>query len=195
MSVHIMKTSRENIFEAALELFSKFGYFGTTVAQIAKRSGLSNGALYRHFTGKRELAEEIYREVMTSLLQAFRQIREDNLDFKGKLELVVNYLLGIAAEHPQRINFIFFLKHSEFLSPPQLKLTRDVCEEIKMMVAAAAETGEIADMNPQFGAAMIMGTINKLIEMHNFKLLNDSLEDMTKQCQNLFLNGLSCKSD
>lgn len=40
---------RREIAEAALKLMGKHGFYGTTVARIAKAVGISNSALYAHF--------------------------------------------------------------------------------------------------------------------------------------------------
>jgi AcrR family transcriptional regulator len=46
---------REQILAAALELFRKQGFEGTTTRQIAAELGMSNGNLYTHFRSKDEL--------------------------------------------------------------------------------------------------------------------------------------------
>ena len=47
--------SREEILDAALACFASRGYHETSVDDIAARAGLSKGAIYWHFAGKREL--------------------------------------------------------------------------------------------------------------------------------------------
>ena len=47
--------ARQRLVRAALELFSEQGYDNTTVAQIAKRAGLTKSTFFRHFPDKREV--------------------------------------------------------------------------------------------------------------------------------------------
>ena len=47
--------SRGEILDAALACFAARGYHETSVDEIAARAGLSKGAIYWHFKGKREL--------------------------------------------------------------------------------------------------------------------------------------------
>lgn len=47
--------SRQKIFQAAFEAFAEKGFEKTSMDEIVKRSGLSKGTLYWHFTNKREL--------------------------------------------------------------------------------------------------------------------------------------------
>lgn len=47
--------SRSAILEAALHLFSKQGYRGTSIREIAQEAGLSTGNVYHHFPDKEAL--------------------------------------------------------------------------------------------------------------------------------------------
>ncbi len=46
---------RDRIIRAALAVFAEKGYRGATIADVVRRSGLSVGAIYSHFSGKEEL--------------------------------------------------------------------------------------------------------------------------------------------
>ena len=45
----------QRLVMAAFELFAEQGYDGTTVSQIATRSGLTRSTFHRHFSDKREV--------------------------------------------------------------------------------------------------------------------------------------------
>ncbi|MEV6836302.1 TetR family transcriptional regulator [Streptomyces sp. NPDC051133] len=47
--------ARERLAEAALELYSERGFEQTTVAEIAKRAGLTERTFFRHYADKREV--------------------------------------------------------------------------------------------------------------------------------------------
>lgn len=46
---------RREIAEAALRIMSRHGYYGTSVARIAKAVGISNSALYQHFQNREDV--------------------------------------------------------------------------------------------------------------------------------------------
>jgi AcrR family transcriptional regulator len=52
--------SREQVLEAALQLFSSQGYRATSVREIAERAGVSTGNVYHHFPDK----ETIFRTLL-----------------------------------------------------------------------------------------------------------------------------------
>ncbi len=54
--------TQEKIIQAALELFVRKGYHGTSVTDIVKKVGLTKGSLYGHFKSKAELLLRIIDE-------------------------------------------------------------------------------------------------------------------------------------
>ena len=72
--------TRKVILDAALKLFSKKGYEGTSLSEICNATGLTKGALYWHFANKRVL----YFEMMASVIETFKtaffsiQAEQDN---------------------------------------------------------------------------------------------------------------------
>ena len=53
--------TRQRLIRTALELFTTRGYHDTTTAQIAKKAGIAEGTIYRHFASKQQLVNELYR--------------------------------------------------------------------------------------------------------------------------------------
>ena len=62
---------RDAIVEAASQLFTRQGYVGTPVRQIAEAVGVTEAALYYHFKeGKRELLSAVLAEHMPDILDS-----------------------------------------------------------------------------------------------------------------------------
>ncbi|MEV6360525.1 TetR/AcrR family transcriptional regulator [Nocardia asteroides] len=62
--------TRARILAAGRETLSERGYFGATVAEIAEKSSLSLGAIYRYFANKDLIFLEILEEVTEELFTA-----------------------------------------------------------------------------------------------------------------------------
>jgi AcrR family transcriptional regulator len=58
-------SQRAEIMNAALLCFARNGYDATRVRDIAKAADVSEGALYRHFASREELARELHLQAMS----------------------------------------------------------------------------------------------------------------------------------
>ncbi len=63
------EATRDALIVAARRLFAQHGYSGVGTEQIVRAAGVTRGALYHHFAGKRELFEAVYEQVEVDLAQ------------------------------------------------------------------------------------------------------------------------------
>lgn len=56
--------TREEIIEAALDLFSVNGYEATSISQLADAVGIRKASLYSHFANKHEILETVVDTVL-----------------------------------------------------------------------------------------------------------------------------------
>src|SRR3954453_13283394 len=61
--------TRAALVAAARPLFAGRGYAGVGTEEIARAAGLTRGALYHHFEGKRELFEAVYEQIEIELAE------------------------------------------------------------------------------------------------------------------------------
>ncbi|MFD9007322.1 ScbR family autoregulator-binding transcription factor [Streptomyces sp. NPDC059582] len=59
--------TRQKILAAAAEVFDEVGYEAATISEILKRSEVTKGAFYFHFTSKEEIAQRILAEQVTAI--------------------------------------------------------------------------------------------------------------------------------
>ncbi|ASR34833.1 TetR family transcriptional regulator [Prauserella marina] len=69
------ESTRSALVDSAIALFTTRGYAGTSLDEIAKRTKVTKGALYHHFSGKQAVFEAAFDAVET--------------DVKGRLEKIL----------------------------------------------------------------------------------------------------------
>ena len=91
--------TRQRLVAAAAEVFAERGYDGAGVQEIARRAGLTTGAIYSRYTGKAELLRDAIAVSSTDELdELFNQHR-----FEGHVSDVIrvagSHLVERSAEH------------------------------------------------------------------------------------------------
>jgi len=59
---------RSRILDAAVRVFAERGFFGATVAEIARAAGVADGTIYLYFKSKDDVLLRLFDEKMTELL-------------------------------------------------------------------------------------------------------------------------------
>lgn len=76
---------RERLLAAGHEQVASGGWAATSVVDVARRAGVSTGALYRHFAGKGELCAEIFRSAAEREVSLMREIAAGDGDARERL--------------------------------------------------------------------------------------------------------------
>src|SRR5271163_3900895 len=84
---------RRQLIEAAMDLFSRKGFAGTTTKEIALAAGVSEAIIFRHFATKRDLYTAIIEHNMHSAeaqqVLAGIEACMQSLDDEGLFRLIV----------------------------------------------------------------------------------------------------------
>jgi len=93
--------TEEQIFDAALKVFSMKGRDGARMQEIAKVAGINQALLHYYFRSKEKLYETVFAHVFEEFTSAARTPFEENLPFDQFLETFIDRLISIHAAHPE----------------------------------------------------------------------------------------------
>jgi TetR/AcrR family transcriptional regulator len=92
--------SREAIFLAAADLFSRHGFDAVTVHDIAKAAGVNRAMLYYHFADKLALYRDIVCRMLDAAAARVGAIVDEPLSAPEKLERFIASFVTLADSHP-----------------------------------------------------------------------------------------------
>lgn len=72
------KTTKERIFDAALDLFSEKGFSEVSVRELTRKVGIKESSLYNHFRSKDEILDAIFEYFKSELEESSKS--EEDLD-------------------------------------------------------------------------------------------------------------------
>jgi AcrR family transcriptional regulator len=61
------KSTKERIFDAALDLFAERGYGGVSIRDIASAVGIKESSIYKHYASKEEILDKIVNYLMARI--------------------------------------------------------------------------------------------------------------------------------
>jgi TetR/AcrR family transcriptional regulator len=139
---------RASVVETACRVFAKSSYRGSTTAQIARATGVTEPVLYRHFASKREL----YLACLDAAWERLRQLWQQALERESDPELWVatlgqTYLEARAADRVILVD-LWIQALTEAADDPEIRRgLRDQVREVHGFVAEvirrAQEAGAI----------------------------------------------------
>ena len=149
---------REAILEAAISLFGKRGYAGTTMRDIAKEVGVLPGSLYAHISSKETLLDEIVELGIESFLAIEAQVPASGSVIE-RLRVAVKAHVRVAAEHPGRSLVVFH--QWRFLTEPQAQ--RLVGAYGLLLGEILGDARERGDLGPSFGPELTGAEVRYLM--------------------------------
>jgi len=110
--------TREVIADVAVRLFSKHGYTGTTMRDIAEAVGVLPGSLYAHISSKETLLLEIVSDGIAGFLAIEKQLDATSDTPENLLRKAIRAHVELVAQDPERSLVVFH--QWRFLNEPNL---------------------------------------------------------------------------
>ena len=150
-------TTKAKIERAALHLFAEHGVDGVSTKQIAAAAGISEGAIYRHFSGKEELARSMMLAIHGRLTDMIIAADKSHDIFEEKIKFIVTHYCRIADEDWDLFQYhILHLHHFPRLADGPDDSPMGAAAEL---LKAAMDKGDIEPVDPYILAAMSLGVV------------------------------------
>jgi AcrR family transcriptional regulator len=135
---------KQRIVVAALDLFVRDGLCETSVRDIAKASGFSNPALFKHFASKDALANHLFERCYLELYNLITQaIRQENT-FAAKQRAVISaYMTALEQDR----NAVLYVQDNLRLFWPRMPAAlrkHSIVGQVRMLLELGRKEGVVA---------------------------------------------------
>ena len=159
---------RETIEDAAIRLFATKGLARTTIKDIAAEAGVTEGALYRHYSGKEEMAWKLFNRELDQFIKLVSEVLFDQrMNFRLRLGLAVQTMYDYYQYNCDKFAFILLTQHGF----PEERLISRETDPIGMAVnfiGQAVGEGEIPPCDAELHAALLMGALMEPLVLHRY---------------------------
>ena len=196
MSTAKKKKTEQKLLKAALSLFVRKGYNGTSVDEITRTAEVTKGALYGHFKSKADLVLKLIDEFKVRFVHEMIESTErEKLNALGKLHKILTYNARLVLEDQALCVLPTFMtfelkEHDKF----EIAL-KNVYQEYKVYITKIIEQGQKEgdfkqDLDPELAALVFMSLHDGIL--HQWILNQEVVEgkEFVKTFRKIFFEGL-----
>ncbi len=183
--------TREDILEAAAQVFRQKGFHGASMNDIADAVNLQKASLYHHVSSKQEILLGILDRALQMLLERISPITSQTIPADKKLRLMIREYMLILAENSDLATVLLFEHRAlERRQHARHVPNRDKFELLWRDVLADGVNNKI------FNCGDIPLTVRALLGLMNWTVTwyhpdgEKTIEQIADDYSNLLLNGL-----
>ncbi len=188
--------TRDQILDAAAQVFSKKGFHGASMSDIADTVKLQKASLYHHVSSKQEILLELLERALAMLGDEISRVSSQPLPPDQKLRLMIRAYLQALAEYPD-LSAVLLFEHRSLDKKNHARHVphRDRFEGLWREVVNEGKRLRIFDC-PDTGLAVraLMGTMNWTLTWYRPEGAL-SIGRIADEYADLFLNGLMHKPE
>lgn len=158
---------RDSILKVAEKLFAKKGFHEATVAEIAKKAGVSEGTIYEYFSTKEALLFSIPGEKSGKFREANLAILKYVDSSINKLKILVFRHLELFNLNPDYANVtVMILRNNRnFLNTDEYQVVRSSAQVTIDVLKEGIKKGEFrSDLDPYVVRSIIWGSIDDAVK-------------------------------
>ncbi len=176
------KIKKQNkIIETALNIFSKRGFYNTTVSQIADDLEMSVGNFYNYFPSKKSLARAAIVFVTRKLAITLRYINNQNISSNKKISLFVREYFSFIQKHPEMIEYFFrvYLSNRELFCEHEdcgFSLAKEFIDEVQTLFEDGVRNKEFCEKDFFIAFSSIAGILGGMTFLNGEHVLIDEIQ-------------------
>ena len=144
------EATRQRLLRAALDLYTTVGFRATTTPAIAARAGVAEGTIYRHFSGKEHLLNEVYRNAQRWGAGLVKEPEPDgDRSVPERLGGIARRLLDAAARDPSLTRMLLRDREEQHLDERSREAAREFRDALRKIVAAGGSEGLVREGPPE----------------------------------------------
>jgi AcrR family transcriptional regulator len=198
-----MTARKEAILKAAANLFAEKGFNETSMAELAKVTGVAQGTIFYHFNNKEELFLTVLDDFKTSIAREFEYHTKEK-NFKTGLDEVqeaLNFYLYLAGSMEERFRILH--RHHAY----ELARINPVCrvhlesiyscfvDIFENAILLGQRDGSIRETDARKAALIIYTMVDGLVRFNTYDLYDGGVlsNELFESCRRILENNNSCR--
>lgn len=159
---------KEQIVQVAAELFSKKGFAGTSMRDIAEHMEMEAASLYNHISSKEDILHTICFSMADRFINAIEEVNDIYFNGEEKLRMAIKNHVAILTENLAEAHV--FLREWRHLNEENLSAfiqLRDQYEDgIEGILQTGIDENVFQEVDKKFAALNILSSVNWIVEWY-----------------------------
>lgn len=157
----------DSLLDAAVAVFIRKGFDGTSMADIAETAGITKSSIYHHFAGKEALLQAATGRALDALEAVLGESQSNQGPPQLRLRHVVRRTAEILVAELPYVTVLLRVRGNTPVEQDLLARRRRFDRAVAALVEQAAAAGELrADVDPRLATRLIFGMINSVTEWY-----------------------------
>ncbi len=182
-----MMRTRDLILEEALKLFSEKGIKETTIRDIAKAVGITEGAIYRHFESKDQIVYELFEKYSGELYEKIKKVLIKYKDEEKKFKKVISAFLEFAFKNPDAFRYLNIF---HYLRERDVKRFKKIPFVLLSELINNLYKEGILKVEPEYALAMVTGTLERIFLYKSMGIIKGKRADVKERTAQLLWSSL-----
>ena len=150
------KDTKKALMASAVHLVSKHGVEGGTTRAIAQETGVTEGAIYRHYRSLDELRWQAYKDIVEQMIQEKQHLLAASSPFRDTVREWIRLTYMYFDRHPEAFTYALLLVPAP-VPDTDWQITIQQGQLFRRLVEQAITEGEIRDIAPELALCHFSG--------------------------------------
>ena len=151
---------KQQLVDAAMELFADRGYAATRISDICARAGVAKGLFYWYFPTKVDLFNELVRTMRQRLRRAQADAMAAETSALDKIRAGTEASVDFIAGHAHYFALVEVERADPAVTEALKRTNRVYRDDVVALIEEAQADGDIADGNPRLLALGVLGAVS-----------------------------------
>lgn len=161
----ITRSTRDDLRDAAIRLGVRDGIDGASIRTIAREVGITEGAVYKHYTNKDELIREAYTSIVEEMARDKAVLVKTDLPFDYAVRAWIKLTYQYFDNNPEAFSYVLLMPHrmAERLGEIYTKQG----QLFRSFLVRSMQDKQIRQMDPDLGIALFTGLVLNIPRLIN----------------------------
>ncbi len=175
--VQSTRNTKKALLEATMGQVAAGGLESLTINAIARRTGVTEGAIYRHYRGKEDLRWQAFAQTVEDMAGEKQALVAADLSFREKVRQWVWLTFDYYDRRPDAFTYVLLTAHPQPAGEADREITTRQGRLFKEVFVRACACGEVREMEPALALCHLTGLMLNVPEMINSGALEGPASD------------------